>query len=98
MNILVTQLIQMLVGTLGRMLIQAIQKLASREVLDPVTAIAVKHVQALMSSALEGPERKAMAFKGIKEDCEMLGLKVKDWLIDTAIQAAVGDYKAKLLE
>lgn len=91
------KLLGVLVGELGQMVITAILKLTSREVADRVANLAVEHVRVLMGSALSGPARRQAAFEGIMQNCKELGIEARDWLVDTAIQAAVGKLKVESL-
>jgi hypothetical protein len=91
------KLLGVLVGELGQMVIAAILKLTSREVADRVGNLAVTHCRILMESAMSGPARRQAAFEGIVKDCQTLGIEARDWLIDTAIQAAVGKLKVESL-
>lgn len=91
------QLLGLLVGELGKMIIEAITKLSTPEVSDRVANLAVEHVRVLMDSILEGPARRKAAFDGIKQNCLELGIEAKDWLINQCIEAAVGKLKVDAL-
>jgi len=91
------QLLKLLVGELGRIIIEAIAKLSTPEVSNRVLNIAAEHVKILMSSSLEGPDRRKAAFDGIKANCLELGIEAKDWLINQCIEAAVGKLKVDAL-
>jgi len=97
MNALLMKLLEVLVGVLGAMVIAGITKLSERAVRDRVANLAITHVRILMGSAMSGPERQKAAFEGIKKDCIQMGIEAKDWLINTAIEAAVGKLKATQL-
>ena len=94
MNPILLKVIEALVGMLAAFLIEAIRKLSSRDVANRLATIAITHVKILMSSGMGNEERRKAAFEGIKKDCATLGIDAKDWLINLAIEVAVGKVKA----
>ena len=94
MNPILMKLIEMLIGLLGAMFIAGITKLSEKKVRDRVALMALGHVKDLMSADMKDEEKRAQAFASIRHDCEVVGLEVRDWLINSAIEAAVGKVKA----
>jgi hypothetical protein len=74
-----TFIIRLVLGVLGEFLASAIRALTSKSTTDRIARLAQK--------------RKA-AFEGVKADAKQLGLDAKDWVVNAAIELAVGKLKA----
>jgi hypothetical protein len=89
-----TFIIRLVLGVLGEFLASAIRALTSKSTTDRIARLALTHVKLLNYSTLTNEEKRKAAFEGVKADAKQLGLDAKDWVVNAAIELAVGKLKA----
>lgn len=87
-------IVKLVLGLLGEFLASAIRALTSKDTSDRIAKIALKHVALLNYATLSNDEKRAAAIAGVKEDAKALGLDAKDWIVNAAVELAVGQLKA----
>lgn len=90
-------IIRIVLGLLGDFLKEAIKVLTSKDVMDKLGLLALRHVENFSKSiTMSNDEKRKAACQALKDDTIRLGIVAKDWAIDTAVQVAYGKLKADL--
>lgn len=82
-------IISSLLGAAGRLLLAFISWFKDRRVWDTVVKLAEAYVGEAEGTALSGAEKKEQVKRKIQTDLSALGIVVKDFMINLAIELAV---------